>query len=81
MFNRQPRSPAMRCVAPDAFTCCVFSETIAPEISPYLVANKPPKPQQTSLSFISMSSSPSTLASSWRGPERMPSSRRPEQES
>ena len=53
--------------------------TMRVEISGYLTQNVPPKPQQTSLSSISTSSSPSTLASSSRGCRLTPSSRRPEQ--
>src|SRR4051794_26658286 len=55
--------------------------TIAPEMSPYLIANVPPKPQHTSVSSISTSLKPLTLPSSRRGCALTPSSRRPEQAS
>ena len=51
------------------------------EISPNLSAKVPPKPQQVSLSAISLSSSPGTRASSSRGWPLTPISRSPEQES
>ena len=57
----------------------VFFETMAFEMSEYLMQKVPPKPQQISLSFISLSSNPSTVASSLRGWAEMPSSRSPEQ--
>ena len=57
-----------------------FSSTIAVEISPYLTANVPPKPQQCSQSFISVTATP-TCASNARGWDLTPSSRNPEQES
>src|SRR5579872_5418741 len=81
IFIKQPRSPASNVVAPLAAIFAVFCVTIASESSPYLTANVPPKPQQTSGDFISLSSSPSTVLKSFRGWRCTPSSRRPEQES
>src|SRR6185437_5119723 len=81
MLSRQPMSPASSVSAPEARMLPVFSSTILSEMSPYLIAKVPPKPQQTSQSRISLSVRPATLASSLRGCALTPSSRRPEQES
>src|SRR5215469_872585 len=81
MLSRQPMSPASKVSAPAARMLPVFSSTILSEMSPYLIAKVPPKPQQTSQSRISFSVNPATLASSWRGCALTPSSRRPEQAS
>ena len=79
MFSKQPRSPASSVSAPDATMSAVLSDTIRVEISGYLTQNVPPKPQHTSGSAISTSSSPATLRSKSRGCGLMPSSRSPEQ--
>src|SRR5487761_99235 len=81
MLSRQPMSPAMTVSAPAARMLSAFSPTILSEMSPYLIANVPPKPQHTSGSRISVTVRPATLASSWRGCALTPSSRRPEQAS
>ena len=81
MFIRQPRSPASTRSAPVASISAVLSLTILVEISGYLTQNVPPKPQQTSASGSSTSSSPRTVRNRSRGCCLMPSSRRPEQES
>ena len=81
MFKRQPRSPASTVSALAPRMSSAFRETIAFESSPYLVANRPPKPQQVSASSSSTSVRPSTPASSRRGCALTPSSRRPAQES
>ena len=58
-----------------------FVSAIAAEISPNLIEKVPPKPQQTSLSFISLSATPGIFASRLRGCCLTPSSRSPAQES
>ena len=50
MFIRQPRSPASSVSAPRGGDSALFLATMASDSSPYLTANVPPKPQQTSLS-------------------------------
>ena len=79
MFIRQPRSPASRAPAPVLFTAAVLSRTMAVEMSGYLTQKVPPKPQHTSASGNSVSSSPSTFASRARGWSFTPSSRSPAQ--
>ena len=79
MFSKQPRSPANSVSAPVATISAALSETIRVEMSGYLTQNVPPKPQHTSGSAISRSSSPGMLASSARGCALIPNSRRPEQ--
>src|SRR5262249_26294161 len=79
MFIRQPRSPASSVSAPVAAMCSAFLVTMVFEMSGYFTQKVPPKPQHTSASCISLSASPSTLASSRRGCALTPSSRRPEQ--
>ena len=49
------------------------------EISPNLIENVPPKPQQVSHSAISLSARPGTFASSARGCALVPISRSPAQ--
>ncbi len=80
MFKRQPRSPASSVAALEDSTLAHFSDAILPEMSPYLTAKVPPKPQQISASRISVRVKPLTLASNLRGCALTPSSRRPEQE-
>src|SRR3990170_5297741 len=78
---RQPRSPASTVEAPVPTMSRTLASRMAVEMSGYLTAKVPPKPQQTSLSLSSTSDSPSTLASSRRGASRTWSSRKDEQES
>src|SRR5262249_567538 len=81
MFMRQPRSPAIRRSAPVAATLAAFLPTMALEMLGYLTQKVPPKPQHTSASRMSLSTSPRTEPSRRRGCTRTPSSRRPEQAS
>src|SRR3546814_7326953 len=81
MFIRQPRSPASRVSAPLARMKSALAVTILLEISGYFTQKVPPKPQQTSASVISVSSTPGMDCSRRRGCAFTPSSRRPEQES
>jgi hypothetical protein len=67
--------------APDVSILPTFLVTMALEMSEYFTQKVPPKPQQTSESVISLTSTPLTLPSSLRGCSLMPSSRNPEQES
>src|SRR5581483_4877978 len=79
MFIRQPRSPASSMPAPVAAIRSALRSTMALEMSGYLTEKVPPKPQQTSASPISTSSSPLTVRRSCRGCSLTPSSRSPEQ--
>jgi len=80
MFSMQPRSPSTTVSAPLALMFAHFSSTIAVEMSPYFTANVPPKPQQCSQPAISVTGTPA-CASSSRGCDFTPSSRKPEHES
>ena len=66
MFSMQPRSPSTTAFAPLSRIFAHFSSTIAVEIAPYFTANVPPKPQQCSQPFISVTGTPA-CASSARG--------------
>ena len=67
ILSMHPRSPS---TTQSAFACATNSHLLSAsrdEISPYLIENVPPKPQQVSDSVISLSVSPGILASSLRG--------------
>src|SRR5262249_10080813 len=67
MFMQQPRSPASTVPAPVETMFATLASTIALEMSPYLTAKVPPKPQHTSLSGSSMSFRPLTVSRRRRG--------------
>lgn len=81
MFSMQPRSPSTTASAPAFSMCWHLLSASRVEISPNLIENVPPKPQQVSGSAISFSTAPSTLASSARGCAFTFISRRPAHES
>ena len=77
MFSMQPRSPSTTASAPFVTMCWHLLSAIRAEISPSLIANVPPKPQHTSQSAISLTRTPSIFASSARGCDLTPISRKP----
>src|SRR5258706_9380025 len=81
MFMRQPRSTPVSTSAFVSTARSAFWVTIAFEMSGYLIEKVPPKPQQTSLSFISTKVIPSKLFKSFRGWAATPISLKEEQES
>ena len=81
MLSMQPRSPSTTASAPLAAMCWHLLSARRDEISPNLIENVPPKPQQVSHSAISASFKPGTFASSARGCALTPISRSPAQQS
>ena len=63
MCIRQDASPAVPTSAPVDSTCRILSASIAVEVSAFLSANVPPKPQHWSASGSATSSSPRTRRS------------------
>src|SRR5258706_1258694 len=78
MLSMQPRSPSTIASAPVASALSHLLSASRVEIAPNLTAKVPPKPQHVSASFISLSLSPATFASSARGCVLIPISRSPE---
>src|SRR5439155_175313 len=77
----QPKSPSTTASAPLLAICWHLLSARRVEISPYLSAKVPPKPQHVSHSVISLIFKPGTFASSVRGCCLTPISRKPAQES
>ena len=75
MFIRQLLSPATSTSAPVSRTWRALSETIATDVSAFLTANVPPKPQHSSARGSSTRSSPRTRCSSRTGRSPTPSIR------
>ena len=75
MFIRQLLSPATSTSAPVSRTWRALSETIATDVSAFLTANVPPKPQHSSARGSSTRSSPRTARSSRTGRSPTPSIR------
>ena len=68
MFIRQLLSPATSTSAPVSRTWRALSATIATDVSAFLTAKVPPKPQHSSARGSSTSSSPRTASQQPRGP-------------
>ncbi len=67
MCIRQEESPAVQTSAPVPVTWASLSFSIAEEVSAFLIAKVPPKPQQASASGSSTRSMASTARSSFSG--------------
>ena len=75
MCIRQELSPATSTSAPVSRTCRALSAPIATEVSEFLTAKVPPKPQHSVADGRSTSRSPRTASSSCRGRSPTPSIR------
>ena len=75
MFIRHELSPATSTSAPVSRTCRALSAAMATEVSAFLTAKVPPKPQHSSARGSSTRSSPRTSRSSRKGRSPTPSIR------